>query len=223
MVALTITPMMTVNPELVPTLCVFALVAALAALALSVWLLFEHLALRRSLRSLEDSLRDEIVEVVLRSSRVGHFIRGLASKIDRPICLSNESIDSVTNLVMAKVEERIESLVPPAGERGSKPTESGIRRLYAPAYASESEIWKLTDQLDEDTAVYVLEVDEDEASGSFTIYEGAKERVAECRDFLRGASQVEGSGDNIEILSPGTVALEGGKWVVKEKLRIRFS
>ena len=98
----------------------------------------------------------------------------------------------------------------------------GTRLLYASAANKDNMFFmNVTEQPSADT-IYVLMLMGDNTA-NFVIYDGAKDVVISCEDYLRNVCNIIGRGNNIEGCEPGCAEKTNeGYWKVVKKSNVKF-
>lgn len=165
------------------------------------------------------NIRDEIIEVVLGSSRIigglpkQQIIREITKQPDR---ISDETLNYIVDTVLAKLNKN--------HQKEEKNINKGLNVdiIYADAYDSNSCSFYSLDKYPKDSTVYELSINRSTGNGTFTLYKNAYKMVSECRDYLEGACEVSGSGITIKIISAGKISIENNKCSILTPLEIRF-
>lgn len=207
---------------------IFAGVAILVSLSAVVLNIISYRKIKRYLtdRKTDDGLdsdgniRDEIVTVVLGSSRVREGLpkpQAVSEPDQKSDGISTETFNFIVETVLDEVNRK-------CAQKRYEPTlpmkETGCK--YAEAYDLEAGKFYHIDTYPTDTTIYKLDLDEVAGDGTFTLYKGAYKKVSECRDFLEGACEVSGDGVTVEIISIGKLSLENGKWAIVKPLEVKF-
>ena len=165
------------------------------------------------------TIRDEIVSVVLGSSRVRSTLpkpQVIHETVQATNEISTETFNFIVETVLAEVTKKQPT------EELAQQLEENYEKKYADAYDSNSGSFYSVDKYPTDSTVYELCIDPSTGDGTFTVCKTAYNRVTECRDYLEGASEVSGSGVAIHIVSEGKISYENGKYTVIKPLEIRF-
>ena len=130
------------------------------------------------------------------------------------------------NLIVDRVREclRLDELDDnPATPIHNKAQDTPVKIMYASAVDDNMCFKSVTDR-PTDTTVYSLNITEDNKA-SFVVYEGAKDRVLNCEDFLNYACNVASDGNSsigIECKAGTAEKTNENMWTVVKKANVKF-
>lgn len=164
------------------------------------------------------NIRDEIIEVVLGSSRIldrlpkQQIIKETTKQSDK---ISIETLNYIVDTVLVKLNKNQlkESVV-------KKDLNTELK--YADAYNSNTCSFYSVDKYPKDSTIYELSLNKTTGEGTYTLYKNAYNMVCECRDYLEGACEVTGLGMTIKIISVGKILFEDNRYYIVKPLEIRF-
>lgn len=97
--------------------------------------------------------------------------------------------------------------------------------LYASSYDSErNQFFAIENSPSQKTIYEITYFESNPEVGYFTIFNGAENKVVECRDHLEAASEIEGRGKKIDwdTLNPGKLQKKDNNWEVVVPLTVKF-
>lgn len=226
------------------TIAIIALVIAVLAILVAVFLYLKLNFFIKDERIIDEyanmygkkpsSMKDLIVAAVVTSSRLDRHIMG---KYRQSIAQSqkyqnsnNEISTSMYNEIVENVVRQVEkrmsnnTLTPRSYYKKDPTAANTMQVLYATSYnADNGTFYEVTRQPSEQT-VFEIAVNPDKPyEGCLEVYRNAYPMVAECKDFLEYCCEIVGSGTNLQTIERGKVELNGGIWIVKNKLKVRFN
>lgn len=165
------------------------------------------------------NIRDEIIEVVLGSSRIIDKLpkqQIIKETTKQPDKISTETLNYIVDTVLAKLSKN------QVKEECDEKKELNTELKYADAYNSSTCSFYSIDKYPKDSTIYEFSINKATGEGTYTLYKKAYTMVSECRDYLEGACEVTGFGMTIKIMSVGKILFEDNRYSIVKPLEIRF-